>query len=586
MNIKRFLLLFVMGITSLSSFALANLIDGIYYNLYADNTAEVTNGWVKYTGEITIPTTVTNKDKTYTVTKIANKAFRGTTITSVSMPNSLMTIGDEAFSDCKELTSISIPEGVISIGNSTFSGCEALTSISIPEGVTSIGNSTFYGCEALTSISIPEGVTSIGNSAFAGCKNLTKISFPQSLTTISQETCYGCANLKSVLISDKLTSIGQSAFRACFELETFKTHNSGISLLPTISLPESIEIIGERAFQACEPMVALKIPTNLTNIGAGAFSDCPNIESIVVESGNNTYDSRNNCNAIIHSATNELIAGCKNTIIPTDVTSIGESAFSSCYNMNSIELPQGLTNIGDYAFAYCQGLTSIDIPSNVKNIGDYAFAYCRGLTSIDIPHGVTKIGNYTFLYCQGLTSIDIPHSVTTIGMYAFKGCNSLTNLDLPNSLETIGLMAFCACEGLVSVVLPNSLTEIGSQAFFSIPNLKSVISMIEEPFKIGEYVFMNRIYNEDQTSYTDTFTSATLYVPAGTKEKYESTAAWNKFENIVEGIENDVQDILTDAKTEVIERYNMNGQRIATPVNGINIIRYSDGSTKKVMVRQ
>ena len=189
------------------------------------------------------------------------------------------------------------------------------------------------------------------------------------------------------------------------------------------------------------------------------------MESIVVEDGNPVFDSRDNCNAIIETETNTLLAGCKSTVIPNSVTTIARAAIA---------------------------------------------------------------------YSSGLTSIVIPNSVTSIGQYAFDGCTGLT----------------------------------------------SVISLIEEPFEINENTFYNRVeYNHYE------FTTTTLYVPAGTKEKYESTPAWNKFANIVEGIENAVKSVETDAQAEETERYNVGGQRISTPQKGLNIVKMSDGTTRKIMCK-
>ena len=194
-------------------------------------------------------------------------------------------------------------------------------------------------------------------------------------------------------------------------------------------------------------------------------------------------------------------------------------------------------------------------------------------------YSVTSIGKWAFSYSAGLTSVTIGNSVTNIGDYAFYECSGLTSVTIGNSVTNIGDYAFYDCSGLTSVTIPNSVTNIGDFAFHGCPDLTSVISLIEEPFEINENTFYNWVGDHDE------FTTATLYVPAGTKEKYESTPAWNKFANIVEGIENAVKSVETDAQVEETVRYNVGGQRISTPQKSLNIVKMSDGTTRKIMCK-
>ena len=412
---------------------------------------------------------------------------------------------------------------------------------------------------------------------------------------------YNCSDLTSVAIPNSVTTIGEYAFYGC-------------SGLTSINIPNSVTTIGLAAFNECSGLTSINIPNSVTSIGYGAFDECSGLESIIVENGNTVYDSRENCNAIIETETNTLILGCKNTVIPNSVTTIGEKAFLECSGLTSITIPNSVTNIGNGAFYDCSGLTSITIPNSVTTIGEEAFWKCSGLTSITIPNSVTIISESAFWRCSGLTSVTIPNSVTNIGNGAFYDCSGLTSITvekgnlaynsrencnavidsetnelilgckntvIPNSVTSIGNYAFYGCYGLTSITIPNSVTSIGYGAFFDCSGLTSVISLIEEPFEIEEYVF----YADNYETEPYGFTSATLYVPAGTKEKYESTPAWNKFKNIVEGIENAVKSIETDAKAEETERYNVSGQRISSPQKGLNIVKMSDGTTRKVMCK-
>ena len=446
-------------------------------------------------GAMVIPAKVYAGSTELTVTSIGNYAFSGCSgMTSITIPNSVISIGSSAFSGCSGLTSVTIPNSVISIGNFAFSGCSGLTSILIPNSVTSIGDAAFSGCSGLTSITIPNSVISIGNSAFSRCSGLTSVAIPNSVTSIGDYAFSVCSSLTSITIPNSVTSIGNGAFSDCSGLTSITIPNSVTSIgegafsycsgLTSFTIPNSVISIGYAAFAWCSRLTSITIPNSVTSIEEYAFYGCTGLTSINVGSGNTKYDSRDNCNAIIETKSNTLIAGCKNTNIPNSVTSIGYAAFY-----------------------YCIGLTSITIPNSVTSIGEYAFASCFGLTSITIPNSVTSIGNYAFAWCNGLTSITIPNSVTSIGEWAFASCSGLTSITIPNSVTSIGEGAFSYCSGL-----------------------KKVHSEIEEPFAIRDNVFW--YYDSYNGIYR--FTPAKLYVPVGTIAKYEATDGWKNFETIVE----------------------------------------------------
>ena len=291
--------------------------------------------------------------------------------------------------------------------------------------VTSIDEIAFYYCTRLTSIDIPNSITKIGNFAFGCCPELANIVVESGnprydsrnncnaiIETADNTLIAGC---KNTIIPNSVTSIGERAFEGC-------------DGLTSIVIPNSVTSIGNKAFYSCDGLTSIIIPNSVTAIGNNVFENCDELASIVIESGNPRYDSRNNCNAIIETADNTLIVGCKNTIIPNSVTSIGGWAFSYCYGLTSITIPNSVTAIGNGAFEGCIGLTSVDISNSVTSIGRYAFYNCQGLTSINIPYSVTSIGNYAFFWCTGLTSIVIPNSVTSIGNEAFKNCWDLTDV--------------------------------------------------------------------------------------------------------------------------------------------------------------
>lgn len=345
---------------------------------------------------VNIPDAVVKDGKLWTVTSIAG----GSSSTG-------------AFASCTTLTSIVIPDSVTSIGSYAFYRCLQLANVTIPEGVTNIADYTFYYCRKFTSITIPTGVTSIGAHAFRGCDGLTSIEIPISVRSIGA-SAFRSSGLKSIIIPEGVPSIGNYTFYAC-------------ASLTSITIPASVTSIGEEALSACRALTSITIPSSVTSIGDGALYDCSSLASIVVQEGNTVYDSRDNCNALIETSSNTLLAGCKNTIIPNTVTSIGPGAFRTCTGLTSISIPDSVTSIGSDAFFDCTGLISVTIGNGVKSIGSCAFSFCEGLTNVTIPASVTSIGSSAFAYSSNLTTVYVLGTTpATISGGAFDSCSALT----------------------------------------------------------------------------------------------------------------------------------------------------------------
>ena len=341
------------------------------------------------------------------------------------------------------------PEGIVIIP-------KKITSNKVTYNVTLIDEEAFDGSD-LVNVTIPNTITDIADGAFEGCERLVNINIPNSVTSIGEEAFYGCERLTSITIPNSVTNIGKRAFEECKGLKS-------------ISIPDGVKQIGDQAFVNCTNLESITIPASVTELGYQLFGRCAALTTIEVMDGNEKYDSRDGCNAIIETATNTMLAACSNTIIPNSVTTI-LYAFSGCSNLKSISIPNGVTEIGEHAFSYCESLSSIAISNSVTRIGRYAFRGCSGLTSVSIPNSVTIIEENAFYDCTGLTSVDIPESVANIT--GFAGCMGLTSVTIPNSVTSIGAGAFSET-GLTSITIPNRVKSIGRWAFANCKSLTSV----------------------------------------------------------------------------------------------------------------
>ena len=321
--------------------------------------------------------------------------------------------------------------------------------------------------------------------------------------------------------------------------------------------------IGEYAFAYCRGLTSLTLPAGITSIGRSAFVGCSGLTSLTLPAGITSIDSY-----AFYSC-----SGLMSLTLPTGITSIGEYAFEGCSGLTSLTLPASITEIGDFAFSDCSGLTSLTLPVGITSISNGAFMGCSGLTSLTLHAGITSIGISAFAYCSGLTSLTLPAGITSISDGAFKGCSGLTSLTLPAGITSIGDVAFSGCSGLTSLILPASITSIGSYAFSSCSGLTSIYVYPDIVPKMGSDVF----YDVDKKN-------CTLYVPQGTKQAYFLADIWGNFENIVEYDPTGIDKTTTSTAVKEVSRYSVNGQRLVGPTKGLNIVKYSDGSVKKVAV--
>lgn len=382
----------------------------IYYTIVDETAKTVSVAKASpTTGDLEIPSTVTHEETTYTITEIGRTAFRYSRFTSIILPEGITTINEYAFSYNPSLLTCNLPSTVTSVGATAFSGCSGITSLFIPASVTTIGNNAFNNCGNVTSIVVEEGNTifdsrdncnaiieTATNTIITGC-NTTVI--PSTVTSITG-SAFGSCTFESFYLPAQVTNISQSILSGCPNLMTITVDpqntvydsrdNSNAIIISesnclllgckNTTIPNTITEIGDFALYMSK-IEQVTIPASVTHIGPFAFSVCYKLGSIAVEEGNTVYDSRNNCNCIIETATNILLTGCKNSTIPDGIVEIYEGAFMQQVDLTAIDIPESVVTIGENAF-FETGLETITFPSHLNSIGVLAIAECQQLTSI------------------------------------------------------------------------------------------------------------------------------------------------------------------------------------------------------------
>ena len=542
---------------------------GIYYYIIDGKSVGVSSQ--PYVGDMVIPSTVSYNGKTYTVTTIPADQSDGnepyTQLTSLVIPNTVTTIGKEAFGPCFKLKSLTIGSGVQSIGWGAFRGCTSLktvvSKIQKPFAIPDV----FLNLPSDAELIVPKGTKGAYQST-AGWKAFSKISEAiDSYDLLDDKGFYyklkgdgtlevvgfgsgTTANiLSSVTISGqkyRVTSIGERAFE-------------GRSDLTSLNLNEGLETIGGSAFEGCKKLTTLSIPSTVTKININAFKDCTSLNNITSEI-QQPFTIDENVFSTYSTATLNVPAGTKSAYQSTagwkrfqnivEPNLIGQKIkingfYYKIGDDNTVSVTSGddanyfgdlvipsqvkygvttysVTSIEKNAFHRNSAITSVIIPNSVTSIGESAFGACTQLSTVSIPNSVTEMGPAAFYGCTALNEINFPSGLNRIENNLFWGCTSLTSFTIPEWVTSIAEEAFRECSNLSSIIIPNSVTEIGNRAFEDCSSLKYITSDIQNPFTISDDVF-NGISSD-----------AVLSVPVGTKSAYQSTAGWKRFYNIVE----------------------------------------------------
>lgn len=557
---------------------------GMIFTLNSDKTGYIISSKGIATGNIEIPDTY----RGLPVVAIGDRAFfNKSDVTGITFGenSNVKSIGSLAFANCSYLSNMNLPDSLETIGNNAFASCRMLAvDMVVPEGVKIISQNAFAYC-AITSVVLPESLTTIEKYAFTDCKGLTEIVIPNNVKTIDEYAFAACENVSSIVLGSGLEVIGNYAFSRC---------NKTVNL----EIPDNVKSLGEGSFYQCESLATIDLGAGITVIGAGAFNSTKFwVDTIAndVYVGNwllglkdttvteidirpNTFGIASFAFANNHALTTVKIpdsvkiigegafAGSyiSTFILGSGVEVIGEQAFISCKKLSVVILGtydsvlrriefSSLKEIGNYAFQECEALLEIEIPESVKTMGSYVFkdsglgqgakggviyagvknhgsrwvvGYLEDiLGEIEIADGTYGIANYAFYKCGTITGVKIPSSVKTIGRAAFYDCSSIKTVELPATLEVIEDFTFYRCRNLRLPKLPDTLRYIGRSAFYKCASSNYAMDYdtsnddtLEIPYGveyIGDYAFYGCVYEVASGGNTDRYGADILVIGAG-----------------------------------------------------------------------
>ena len=519
------------------------------------------------------------------VDSVCSDAFYGCKmLQKVKGINHVKYIGASAFSGCKRLASddgLMLLEGVDSIPNSAFLGCTSLNGVKFSDNLHYLGSSAFSGCKLLQSVSLPENLVSLNDYSFADCSMLQTVDFKEeNILHVNYTTFENTPWMNNLPVENGIKYMGTIALNYDKSSEMLSSASATLDFregttqiadnfwkslsskeqqnVTKLTFPSSLRSIGDNAF-ANNYLSTLTLPVGLVRLGVSSFANSSNLTKLTLSEnlkhiGKNAFSKCNQLLVIdynvIDTEGESLFSGSaslEKVNVGAQVEKLPDQAFENCSNLTLVKFIQRNDDtplsVGSSTFYGCSNLLSIRLPETTITIGDGAFGKCSSLASFVIPVGIQELNDNLFSECSSMVEVELHEGITTIGNGTFQSCSSLQDITLPKTVVAIGDNAFAGCTSLVTLCLPASLQSIGSAALSDCYHLMELTSEITNPWAIGELLPLspNAIYEgygitvaPGNTGFDMHYKEMTLYVPGGSKSKYQSTTGWDKFQNIIE----------------------------------------------------
>lgn len=495
-QLSKILMLAFMLACSLQASAYDFMVDSLSYNVIAEGEVEVThNDSARVSGDVVIPATIVHDGMTYHVTRIGDDAFRGCSITSIDIPEGVITIDDWAFNGCSRLEYIEFPNTLVSLGKWVFYNCRSIKNLNIPRNLTEIAYTAlpgltglvYYTCspfnpkyKAVDGIIYNKDMTML--VAYPQAAPATSFDIPSTVTTLYDYCLHNCDNLTEVTIPETVTYFGMNIF-------------SGSDNIESIDVPDGVTKMGVTVFGQCPKLSHVHLPASLDSIKNSCFYGCNSLTEVV---------------------------------IPANVRYIGNNAFAYCENLKTLKFEEGscLEGFGEFVFRESQSLESLDMPNTVTTIGSGMFYVCPSLKSIHLSRNLTILPNASFYQCHLLTEMDIPGTVTHIGNGAIYKCTSLKRLkigdkDAPAGTTDIEHYALGSSNDLERLELGANIDSLTYGSLEDLNNVKLAICWATTPPRCNE------------NAMGIAFTRTILYVPKASVDAYREARMWKKFVTIL-----------------------------------------------------